>query len=92
MLLSKLIEHEVRLYPDSEVVEITGNGVLAVSGGSLLFLKADTVILAVGATPEKRLVDKLHSLVSEVYAIGDCAEPKDAAAAIKQAAEVGRRV
>ena len=92
LLLSKLIEHEIRLYPDSEVVEITGNGVLAVSGGSLLFLKADTVILAVGATPEKSLVDKLNSFVSEVYAVGDCVEPGDAAAAIKQAAELGRRI
>ena len=92
LLLSKLVEHEVRLYPDSEVVEITENGVLAVSEGSLLFLKADTVILAVGGTPEKSLIDKLNSFVSEVYAIGDCVEPRDAMTAIKQAAEVARRV
>ncbi len=90
MLRNMLIEYGVHVYPDSEVVEIRDNGVMAVNIGSLFFLKADTVVLAVGVTPEKELMDKLSSIVSEVHAIGDCVEPKDASVAINQGAEVGR--
>ena len=92
LLIDRLIEDGVKLYPDSEVVEIRSNGVMAVNEGNLFFLKADTVILAVGANPENGLIGRLKSLVSEVYAIGDCVEPRDALAAVKQGAEVGRMV
>lgn len=92
LLMTKLIEHGVRLHPDSEVVEIRENGVTTVSEGDLYFLKADTVILAVGAIPDKGLMDLLKPVVSEVHAIGDCVEPRDALTAIKEGAEVGRMV
>jgi len=91
-LMERLIETGVKLYPDSEALEIRPNGVVAVNEGNLFFLKGATVILAVGAIPENGLVESLKSVVSELYAIGDCVEPKDAMAAVKQGAEVGRMV
>ena len=91
-LLDMLMEQKVRLYPYFEVVEIRAGGVMAVNEGTLFFLKADTVILGVGATPEQGLIDTLRPLVAELHAIGDCVEPKDALAAISQGAEVGRIV
>ena len=91
-LLDMLMEQKVRLYPYFEVVEIRDGGVMAVNDGTLFFLKADTVVLAVGATPEKGLIDMLRPAVHELYAIGDCVEPRDALAAIGQGAEVGRIV
>ena len=75
-----------------EVVEIRDDGVMAVNEGSLFFFKADTVVLGVGATPEKGLSDMLRRVVAELHAIDDCVEPKDALSAISQGAEVGRIV
>ncbi|PIV06970.1 MAG: hypothetical protein CO013_09315 [Syntrophobacterales bacterium CG_4_8_14_3_um_filter_58_8] len=91
-LLDMLMEQKVRLYPYFEVVEIRDGGVMAVNEGTLFFLKADTVVLGVGATPEKRLMNMLRPVVAKLHAIGDCVEPKDALAAISQGAEVGRIV
>jgi NADPH-dependent 2,4-dienoyl-CoA reductase/sulfur reductase-like enzyme len=91
-LLDMLMEQKVRLYPYFEVVEIRDGGVMAVNEGTLFFLKADTVILGVGATPEQGLIDTLRPVVADLHAIGDCVEPKDALAAISQGAEVGRIV
>jgi len=91
-LMEQLVGYGVKLYPDSEAVEIRPNGVIAVCEGNLFFLRADTVILAVGATPENTLIGELKSAVSELHAIGDCVEPRDALAAVKQGAEVGRIV
>ncbi len=91
-LLELLMERKVPLYPYFEVVEIRGNGVLAVNEGTLFFLPADTVVLGVGAVSEKGLIDLLRPIVPELYAIGDCVEPKDALAAISQGAAAGRSV
>ncbi len=91
-LMEQLVGYGVKLYPDSEALEIRPNGVIAVCEGNLFFLRADTVILAVGATPENTLIATLKSEVSELHAIGDCVEPRDALAAVKQGAEAGRIV
>lgn len=91
-LLERLMELKVRLYPYFEVVEIREGGVMAVNEGTLFFLEADTVVLAVGANPERGLIDTLRPVVAELHIIGDCAEPKDALAAISQGARVGRIV
>ncbi|MBI2908482.1 MAG: FAD-dependent oxidoreductase [Chloroflexi bacterium] len=91
-LRDELIEYGVRVYPDSPVREITENGVYVVSDRELMFLKADTVVLAVGACPQNRLAEELKGKVPELYAIGDCREPRDARAATSEGAEVGRQV
>jgi 2,4-dienoyl-CoA reductase-like NADH-dependent reductase (Old Yellow Enzyme family)/thioredoxin reductase len=49
----------------------------------------DTVILAVGALPNKGLAEQLKGLDAEVHAIGDCVQPGFAIDAIYQGARVG---
>ena len=91
-LPAELMEMDVRLYPYFEVVGIRDAGVMAVNEGSFFFLKADTVILAVGFQPVTELLRELTGTVSEIHAIGDCVEPQDALAAVSQGAEIGRLV
>jgi len=91
-LLAELMELDVRLYPYFDVVGIRDAGVMAVNEGTFFFLKADTVILAVGFQPVKDLLLELNGTVSEIHAIGDCVEPLDALAAVNQGAEIGRCV
>jgi len=91
-LRDRLIEQRVMLFPLSPVFEIKSNGVYVVSDNELLFLAADTVIMAVGAKPEKKLLTELQGIVFELYAIGDCVQPRDAREAINEAAEVGRKI
>ena len=91
-LRDRMINHGVRIYPDSPVVEIRDNGVYVVDSQHLVFLKADTVVLAVGAKPDNRLVEELKGVVPEMYAIGDCVEPRDALDATHEGAEIGRKI
>jgi len=44
--------------------------------GKKVTLKADTVVLASGSQPNKSLYESLDGRVSEIYAIGDCVEPR----------------
>jgi 2,4-dienoyl-CoA reductase-like NADH-dependent reductase (Old Yellow Enzyme family)/thioredoxin reductase len=91
-LRDRLIQRRVMLFPHSPVYEIRNDGVYVVYDNELLFLPADTVVMAVGAKPENKLVAELQGLVSEVYAIGDCVQPRDAREAINEGAEVGRKI
>jgi len=64
------------------------------NGRDLLFLPADTVVLAVGFSPKRELFEKLRVIFPEleIHAIGDCVEPRDAMEAIREGAEVGRTI
>ena len=85
-----LIKYGVYTYPNTVVDTITENGVIAICGGEIISLKADTVVLAVGSKSEGKLVNELKGLVPEVYTVGDCIEPRDALSAINEASAVGR--
>jgi len=88
-LMERLVNAGVSFYPNSPLYEIKQNGVYIEYNRELLFLKADTVVLAVGVTPQKDLVEKLKGLTTELYAIGDCVEAGNAQKAISNAAELG---
>ena len=91
-LRDKLIGRDVSVYDYSPVFEIREDGVYAIDGRELLFLEADTVVLAIGAKSENTLAQELTGCVAELYAIGDCAEPRNAREAIHDGAEIGRKI
>ena len=72
--------------------EIREDGVYIVFNHELVFLKADTVVLAVGSKSDSRLALELQKAGVKVHAIGDCVEPRDATEAIREGAEVGREI
>lgn len=91
-LRDRLIEKGVQVFANSPLVEIRNKGVWIAFEGDLVFLKADTVVLAVGVKPEKELIEALKGVVPEVHAIGDCVEPRDAMWAIREGAEIARQI
>ena len=91
-LRNRLIDAGVTIFPYSPVKEITDNGAYVLNSGQLLFLKADTVVLAVGVEPENTLAKELEGVLPELYCIGDCVEPRNALEAINDGAEIGRRI
>jgi NADPH-dependent 2,4-dienoyl-CoA reductase/sulfur reductase-like enzyme len=88
----RLIDDRVTIYALSRVVEVRENGVYIDCDRELTFVPADTVVLAVGAEPENGLLNELKGIVSEVFAIGDCAQPRYAKEAINEGAEIGRLI
>jgi 2,4-dienoyl-CoA reductase-like NADH-dependent reductase (Old Yellow Enzyme family)/thioredoxin reductase len=89
-LRNRLIELGVCLFTQSPVHEIRENGLFIEYNRDLVFLRADTVVLAVGSMSENRLAWELEGVVQELYTIGDCTEPRDALDAIHDGARVGR--
>lgn len=96
-LLSGLIENGVVILADYPLMGVTEHGVYVKSNVKpemdLLFIKADTVILAVGVKPDAGLAEELRQRGVDVELIGDCGGPeKSALEAIREGAEVGRKL
>ena len=55
-------------------------------------IKADTVVLAVGAVSKCDLFSQLQEITPEIYLIGDAAEPRKAMEAIHEGFRVGNTI
>lgn len=66
------VEKAAKCYVNTTVKEITPEGVVCERQGERLFLKADTVVCALGFRSPYDRVDALTDLVDEYYIVGDC--------------------
>jgi pyruvate/2-oxoglutarate dehydrogenase complex dihydrolipoamide dehydrogenase (E3) component len=87
-LMRQLVELRVPLYLNTTVLEITEDSVISRLEDEVLSLPADTVVVAIGIKPVDTLVEELQGLVPEVYPIGDCVQPGNAAQATFGAARL----
>jgi NADH dehydrogenase FAD-containing subunit len=93
MLLDLLALNGVKIEVNTTVQGITDDGIVAVDK----YLKqsttqADTVVLAVGLEPEDQLYKLLIGKVANLYALGDCQEPRRIMGAIWDSYEVARSI
>jgi 2,4-dienoyl-CoA reductase-like NADH-dependent reductase (Old Yellow Enzyme family)/pyruvate/2-oxoglutarate dehydrogenase complex dihydrolipoamide dehydrogenase (E3) component len=91
-LRNKMIQLGVQIFPNTPAVEIRPDGIFANDGGNLLWLPAETVVLAVGYQSDQELSVKLNEVVPEVYIAGDCKAPRDGLEATREGMEVGQKV
>jgi NADPH-dependent 2,4-dienoyl-CoA reductase/sulfur reductase-like enzyme len=102
-LLEQLIQRRVAMFPESVLESVTDKGVhILWDGGEppekggpryeVLFLKADTVVVAAGSKSENALGESLSGIMPEVYTIGDCVEPRGVLKAIHEGSAVGRKI
>jgi 2-enoate reductase len=76
-LLKLLADANVRVLTGTRVLEITDEGIIIMDNrDERSAVKADTIALAVGLRSNNRLSEALNDKVSEIYAIGDCVEPR----------------
>lgn len=76
LLLLSLDDLGVKMRTTTTTKMITDNGVMVHYRGKQEFIKADTVVLALGANANRELADQLNKLGTELYMVGDCAEAR----------------
>jgi 2,4-dienoyl-CoA reductase-like NADH-dependent reductase (Old Yellow Enzyme family)/thioredoxin reductase len=93
-LLDSLQECRVNLLSGFKVEGLTDDGVKVVQrdSGEERTLEAETIVLALGATPERGLIDDLKKEEIEFHPIGDCRRPNNIRQAIYDGALVGRQI
>ena len=82
---NKLQEYGVKVMPQVKYEKITGKGLsLTDKAGKKVFVQADNIVLATGATPNKALGKSLKGKYLEFAEIGDCVEPRRIREAIEE--------
>lgn len=92
-LLKRLKGKKVNILTETGVVSIEQGRVrIRDKEGNYSFLKADLVIISVGAAPENALVGLLREKISEVFAIGDAQRPGNVGDALRSAAKIALEI
>lgn len=91
-LLSRFLQAGGRFYDHTSVMRFTKSGVDIAKGGMMLHLQADTIVLAIGTTPNKELKQAMEQEQLAYYAIGDCNKIGDALESIADGAAIGCRL
>jgi len=94
IVIGQLEKYGVEVITDSEVTEITEAGVMIEKDTERGHLDADSIILATGFRPDRSLLEQLSERQGrpEVYAIGDCVEPRKAIEAIHEGFNIGQTI
>jgi 2,4-dienoyl-CoA reductase-like NADH-dependent reductase (Old Yellow Enzyme family)/NADPH-dependent 2,4-dienoyl-CoA reductase/sulfur reductase-like enzyme len=91
-LLRRLVDLRIPLFLNASILEKTGKSLTIGSGGEIITLPAETVVLAIGVNPVDNLVTELKGIVPEIYPIGDCVMPGNAAQATYSAARLAMKL
>ncbi|MFH1624187.1 MAG: NAD(P)/FAD-dependent oxidoreductase [Pseudomonadota bacterium] len=93
-LMERLKKKEVKILAGVKQFDgITQEGIeLIDKEGNKVFLKADNIVLAAGATPNKTLSQSLEGKVPEFYEVGDCVEARRLLDAIHEGAEAALQI
>ena len=88
-----LQQYPIDIHYERRLKEITDDGVIVVSPDGVEHkLEGDTVILAAGLKPNRELWEALKEKAENVYAIGDCVEPRAIFDAIHEGHFIARKL
>jgi 2,4-dienoyl-CoA reductase-like NADH-dependent reductase (Old Yellow Enzyme family)/thioredoxin reductase len=93
-LLQRTKKLKLKITPLAEVRQILPGGtvVLARDGTEETWPGFDSIVLAVGARSRRELAEQVATFAKEVHVIGDAAKARRGLDAIRDGAEVGRRI
>ncbi len=92
-LIDRLRDLGVTMLTGIHYEEITEQGLeITNAKGKHQTVKADTVVFATGAIPDKGLERTLVGASPELHLVGDCVSPRDISSAISEGFNVGRAI
>jgi len=90
-LLNWLHEKGVAMLPSVKFEEITDRGLAIINKeGKKQTIEADTIVTALPLLPNTDLLKELKGIAPEVYAVGDCNDPRLIVDAVADGARIGR--
>lgn len=94
LLLKRLGEKKVKILTSSTILEIAEGGVMIMDtkDNRREIIKAENVVLSLGAQANIELFKELEGKVKELYAIGDCVKPRKIIDAIYEGFHIAREI
>lgn len=91
-LTQMMVDAGIKTITGARILEITNKGLTFENAKGKQILGADSIVLAVGFKPERRLVDQFPDVPFPVHIIGDCSAPGKIQSAIWGAFRLGLRI
>jgi 2,4-dienoyl-CoA reductase-like NADH-dependent reductase (Old Yellow Enzyme family)/thioredoxin reductase len=91
-LKEELRKTDIEVRCRTKLLRVDEKSIDVESDNGIETIGAETIVIAVGAKSENPLLPELKRIVSEVYAVGDCASPRDMLAAINEAFDIALRI
>jgi 2-enoate reductase len=91
-LLDLIKESKVEVLTKTKLLEVTRKGAIVDTGGSKVELKADSIVLALGFKSESSLRKDLEGRVPELFAVGDCVQPRNILRAVWEGFHASRLI
>ncbi len=92
-MMELMNQYNVKIMTQTKTVEVTAKGVaIDDKDGKRVTVEGDTVVLAVGFTSNNQLFESLKNELPNVYAIGDCVEPRLVVNAVWEASRLAREI
>ncbi len=91
-LVRRLVQLRVPLYLNAAVIELKSGSLNIGLGTETVSLPCDRLITAIGVRPVDRLAEELKGIVPDIYLIGDCLQPGNAAQATFSAARLALKL
>jgi 2,4-dienoyl-CoA reductase-like NADH-dependent reductase (Old Yellow Enzyme family)/thioredoxin reductase len=93
LLMSRLAKHGVKMFTGVKIDEVTEEGMSVINKKrERHVIKADTILMALGAKANNKLAEELKDRSWEFYCIGDCVEPRRIIDAIYEGSYVARQI
>jgi 2,4-dienoyl-CoA reductase-like NADH-dependent reductase (Old Yellow Enzyme family)/thioredoxin reductase len=92
LVLGRLSAKGVEMIPGVIYEGISDKGMKVTIDGKGKTIEAETIVVAAGLQPNRKLYDELKSLFEELYMVGDCVNPNDILDAIHQGFFVGKGI
>ena len=87
--VKRLRDIGIEMLTSTRVKAITEGGVMVEKDGDTRTLEADSIVLAVGLKPDRKLLESLEGLLPKLEAIGDCAQVNKILEAIHHGWRIG---
>jgi 2,4-dienoyl-CoA reductase-like NADH-dependent reductase (Old Yellow Enzyme family)/thioredoxin reductase len=92
-LLYRIKAQGIKIFTSTEVEGISEQGVVVnKEGRKETWQGIDTVVMAVGIRSNNELAGEIKGMVKDLYVIGDAVDPRRGIDAMREGAEVGRRI
>ena len=92
-LLDVLLEKGVTLLTGVRYEAVTAEGLAVMTReGEKKTIEVDTIVLAVGSIPDKKLYEEVKGKVPELHLAGDCVEPRTIREAVADGYRIGLEI
>ena len=93
-LMNRLKAQKIDIFTSTQIKEIRPQGAVVVTrnSGEETWEGFDAIVLAAGVKPRNEAASRIQGRAKEVYIIGDAAETRRGLEAIRDGAEIGRKI